>query len=69
MPPKNYIMMHNNTKVSKKEKTVLAYCDEQKIAEIAAIVINMNLWTRLKLAQGTTPKIKLRRSLSWLTIN
>lgn len=26
-----------------------------EIAEIAAIVINMNLWTRLKLAQGATP--------------
>lgn len=28
---------------------------ERAIAEIAAIVINMNLWTRLKLAQGATP--------------
>ncbi|GGZ20847.1 hypothetical protein GCM10007049_11800 [Echinicola pacifica] len=30
----------------------------QEIAEIAAIVINMNLWTRLKLAQGATPAIQ-----------
>ena len=29
--------------------------DEKAIAEIAAIVINMNLWTRLKLAQGQVP--------------
>lgn len=29
--------------------------DDQAIAEIAAIVINMNLWTRLKLAQGAVP--------------
>jgi len=29
--------------------------DERQIAEIAAIVINMNLWTRLKLAQGQVP--------------
>ena len=29
--------------------------NEREIAEIAAIVINMNLWTRLKLAQGATP--------------
>ena len=29
--------------------------DERAIAEIAAIVINMNLWTRLKLAQGQVP--------------
>ena len=28
---------------------------EKAIAEIAAIVINMNLWTRLKLAQGAVP--------------
>lgn len=28
---------------------------EKAIAEIAAIIINMNLWTRLKLAQGATP--------------
>jgi len=32
-----------------------AYFDEKALAEIAAIVINMNLWTRLKLAQGATP--------------
>ena len=29
--------------------------NEQQIAEIAAIVINMNLWTRLKMAQGAQP--------------
>lgn len=28
---------------------------EKEIAEIAAVVINMNLWTRLKLAQGAHP--------------
>ncbi|MBK1834030.1 carboxymuconolactone decarboxylase family protein [Roseibacillus ishigakijimensis] len=28
---------------------------EREIAEIAAIVINMNVWTRLKLAQGQVP--------------
>ena len=32
-----------------------AHFSEKEIAEIAAIVINMNLWTRLKLAQGATP--------------
>jgi len=31
---------------------------EKEIAEIAAIVINMNLWTRLKLAQGAIPFVK-----------
>ena len=34
------------------------YFDEQEIAEIAAIVINMNVWTRFKLAQGATPTLK-----------
>ena len=32
-----------------------SHFDEKAIAEIAAIVINMNLWTRLKLAQGQVP--------------
>ncbi|EAR00008.1 carboxymuconolactone decarboxylase family protein [Maribacter sp. HTCC2170] len=32
--------------------------NEKEIAEIAAIIINMNLWTRLKLAQGAIPFIK-----------
>lgn len=31
---------------------------EKEIAEIAAVVINMNLWTRLKLAQGAIPFIE-----------
>lgn len=31
------------------------FFNEKEIAEIAAIVINMNLWTRLKLAQGEIP--------------
>ena len=30
----------------------------QEITEIAAIMINMNVWTRLKLAQGATPTLK-----------
>ena len=29
--------------------------DEAEVAEIAAVVINMNVWTRLKLAQGAIP--------------
>ncbi len=32
-----------------------AHFSDREIAEIAAIVINMNVWTRLKLAQGATP--------------
>jgi AhpD family alkylhydroperoxidase len=29
--------------------------DESEVAEIAGVVINMNVWTRLKLAQGAVP--------------
>ncbi|WP_329182969.1 carboxymuconolactone decarboxylase family protein [Actinacidiphila glaucinigra] len=29
--------------------------NETEIAELAAVIINMNVWTRLKLAQGATP--------------
>ena len=32
-----------------------AQFSEVEIAEMAAIIINMNLWTRLKLAQGAVP--------------
>ncbi len=34
------------------------FFSEKEIAEIAAIVINMNVWTRLKLAQGQIPYIE-----------
>lgn len=34
------------------------FFDEREIAEIAAIVINMNVWTRLKLAQGQEPYVE-----------
>ncbi len=34
-----------------------ALFSQREIAEIAAIVINMNVWTRLKLAQGATPRV------------
>ena len=32
-----------------------AHFTESQIVTIAAVVINMNVWTRLKLAQGATP--------------
>lgn len=34
---------------------VVEHYSEKEIAELAAIVINMNVWTRLKLAQGQVP--------------
>ena len=37
---------------------LLGYFDEVQIAQITAIVINMNVWTRLKLAQGATPILR-----------
>jgi AhpD family alkylhydroperoxidase len=37
---------------------LVEHFSERSIAEIAAIVINMNVWTRLKLAQGATPTSK-----------
>ena len=39
-----------------KHDAARAHFEEVEIAEIAAIVINMNVWTRLKLAQGATPR-------------
>ena len=38
-----------------KHAALASHFDEVAIAEIAAIIINMNLWTRLKLAQGAIP--------------
>ena len=34
------------------------YFSEQEIVEIASVIINMNVWTRLKLAQWATPILK-----------
>ena len=38
-----------------------AHSTERDVAEIAAVIINMNLWTRLKLAQGAVPVEAPRR--------
>lgn len=38
-----------------RHEALMMFFDEVAIAEIAAIVINMALWTRLKLAQGQVP--------------
>ena len=34
---------------------MLEHFNDKEIADIAAVIINMNVWTRLKLAQGQTP--------------
>jgi hypothetical protein len=36
-------------------QAITEHFSETEMADIAAIVINMNHWTRLKLAQGITP--------------
>ena len=38
-------------------KELRLHFTEREVAEIAAVVINMNVWTRLKLAQGATPSL------------
>jgi len=43
---------------SELHEALTVHFTEKQIAEIAALVINMNLWTRLKLAQGAIPVIK-----------
>ncbi|WP_431964250.1 carboxymuconolactone decarboxylase family protein [Actinacidiphila sp. bgisy160] len=34
---------------------LINHFNETEVAEIAAVIINMNVWTRLKLAQGAVP--------------
>lgn len=40
---------------SGRHEKLAMHFEEKAVAEIAAIVINMTLWTRLKLAQGQVP--------------
>jgi AhpD family alkylhydroperoxidase len=42
---------------SARHEALATHFDKTAIAEIAAIVINMTLWTRLKLAQGQVPVV------------
>ena len=48
----------SNKKFQKYHDAMIRFFSEVEIAEIASIVINMNVWTRLKLAQGATPFIE-----------
>ncbi|MFC7278969.1 carboxymuconolactone decarboxylase family protein [Paractinoplanes rhizophilus] len=36
-------------------KELINHFSEAEVAELAAVIINMNVWTRLKLAQGAVP--------------
>ena len=47
----------NSPGFQSRHDVLTAHFSQREIAEIAAIVINMNVWTRLKLAQGATPRL------------
>ncbi len=49
------LTIHDVEEFSARHDALAEHFDERGIAEIAAVVINMNLWTRLKLAQGAVP--------------
>ncbi|MEV5206583.1 carboxymuconolactone decarboxylase family protein [Micromonospora sp. NPDC053740] len=44
-----------NTRFQEAHDRMAAHFTDDEILEIAAIVINMNIWTRLKLAEGAMP--------------
>ena len=49
------LVAYDLTTFSARHEKLATHFDETAVAEIAAIVINMTLWTRLKLAQGQVP--------------
>lgn len=38
-------------------EALASHFDEQQVLDIIGIVINMNIWTRLKLAEGAIPRV------------
>ncbi len=44
-----------NKEFQRYHDAMTGHFNETEIAEMAAIIINMNIWTRLKLAQGQVP--------------
>lgn len=46
---------YDHARFDEVHRELASFFDEAEIAEIAAVVINMAVWTRLKLAQGATP--------------
>ena len=53
-----YALTRSDPEFQERHAGAREHFTEVEIAEIAAIVINMNVWTRLKLAQGATPQYK-----------
>ena len=51
-------LTRSDPEFQKRHAVAREHFTEVQIAEIAAIVINMNVWTRLNLAQGATPQYK-----------
>jgi alkylhydroperoxidase family enzyme len=49
------LTLYDLVQFSELHEELRMHFDEKEIAEIAAVVINMNVWTRLKLAQGAVP--------------
>lgn len=49
------LTMYDITRFAELHDELRIHFDETEIAEIAAVIINMTVWTRLKLAQGATP--------------
>lgn len=49
----------DHTVFAERHEGLREFFDEKAIAEIAAVIINMNVWTRLKLAQGAVPVLDL----------
>lgn len=49
------LTLYDHAKFPELHDGLRTHFEEKEIAEIAAVVINMNVWTRLKLAQGAAP--------------
>jgi len=49
------LTVFDTTDFATQHEQLARFFDEKSVAEIAAVVINMNVWTRLKLAQGAVP--------------
>jgi len=49
------LTVFNQEKFATAHDELRTHFTERDVAEIAAVIINMNVWTRLKLAQGAVP--------------
>lgn len=49
------LTVFNQEKFAAAHDELRIHFTERDVAEIAAVIINMNVWTRLKLAQGAVP--------------